>query len=187
MGCQQQQCVCVCQSNIQRDQWAAQWRLVGVFSGGAHVFNRCPQGELCPSLLQLTGATLPSSSSSFHNTNAGGAINNGLTLLLLLAPYLPPAPTSLLCFLSISTVFDVASSFSVIPPDTLMCVIVLDLSWWHSYLAQLVLSQRALFHVPATQALVVKYPRRLILFQCGILQLWFTWFSQYPKVRSVLY
>lgn len=27
-------CVCVCQSNIQRDQWAAQWRLVGVFSGG---------------------------------------------------------------------------------------------------------------------------------------------------------
>lgn len=26
--------LCVCQSNIQRDQWAAQWRLVGVFSGG---------------------------------------------------------------------------------------------------------------------------------------------------------
>ena len=25
---------CVCQSHIQRDQWAAHWRLVGAFSGG---------------------------------------------------------------------------------------------------------------------------------------------------------
>ena len=131
----------VCQSQTRRDQWAAHWRLVGVFSGGheARGTNCCPRGKLCPS--SFTHCP-PSHRHPPHNENTGSTINNSLTLLLLLLPLLP-SPLRLLlwsaapCFPFINTVFDVGFIILCQPPNTSMCVIVLDSSWWRGYLARL--------------------------------------------------
>lgn len=124
--------MCVCQSNIQCDQWAAHRRLVGVFSGGT-CFNCCPRGEPYPPFFTHRHC---SPHHPPHNENTGSTINNSLTLLLL--P--PPSPLRLLlwsatpCFPFINTVFDVGFIILCQPPNTSMCVIVLDSSWWRGYL-----------------------------------------------------
>lgn len=104
-------------------------------SQGAQGFNCCPRGEPCPSFFTHHP---PSPRHPPHNENTGSTINNSLTLLLL--P--PPSPLRLLlwsaapCFPFINTVFDVGFIILCQPPNTSMCVIVLDSSWWRGYLAR---------------------------------------------------
>lgn len=103
-------------------------------SQGARYFNCCPRGEPCPSFFTHR----PPSPRHPRNKNTGSTINNSLTLLL----FPLPSPLRLLlwsavpCFPFINTVFDVGFIILCQPPNTSMCVIVLDSSWWCGYSAR---------------------------------------------------
>lgn len=100
-------------------------------SQGGQGLNCCPRGEPCPPFFTHRP---PSPRHPPHDENTGNTINNSLTLL-----FPPPSPLRLLLwsavprFPFINTVFDVGFISLRRPPNTSMCVIVLDSSWWWGY------------------------------------------------------
>lgn len=132
---------------------------------GAQCFNCCPRGEPCPPF--FTHTALPSPRHPLQNGNTGSTINNSRTLFLLPPPsssFLPPCADSSsgqpLPAFHLSTLrLKLASSFSVNPPNTSMCVIVLDSSWWWGYLARpsWYWAKGASNHVHTTPAISLKY------------------------------
>lgn len=124
---------------IQRDQWAAHVRLVGAFSGGHEALTAARGAN--PALHSSHIAFPPLVILLTPRTQAAQSITASPSFSFHRLPRSRPAADSSsgqpLPAFHLSTLrLMLASSFSVNPPNTSVCVIVLDSSWWRGYLAR---------------------------------------------------